>query len=89
MIEGDASTPPGTFRISFDRHLATTSSAHDRRPVQAPSFLNYVYYTDYETLDPAALYNPQQPDRADRLRASTTPTAATTAAARSTSSPAT
>jgi Tfp pilus assembly protein PilX len=55
MIEGSsAGTAAGTFRIS-----STGQSAGVSRTIVAqyrsPSFLNYVYYTDYETLDPSAI----------------------------------
>jgi Tfp pilus assembly protein PilX len=58
MVEGGNSTAPGTFRIS------STGTSHGvSRTIVAqfkqPSFLNYVYYTDFETLDPVALYNPR------------------------------
>ena len=57
MIEGTTSPAPGTFRIE-----STGTSDNITRSIVAefkqPSFLNYIYYTDYETLDPAALYNP-------------------------------
>jgi len=57
MIEGNGSAAPGTFRISV-----TGKSNNIQRTIVAqfkpPSFLDYVYYTDYETLDPAALYDP-------------------------------
>ena len=60
MVEGGSSSAPGTFRIS-----STGTSSNVSRTIVAqfkqPSFLNYVYYTDYETLDPAALYNPSNP----------------------------
>ena len=57
MLEGNGSNAPGTFRVSFTGHsnnVARTIVAQ----FKPPSFLDYVYYTDYETLDPAALYNP-------------------------------
>ncbi|HEY7967752.1 MAG TPA: hypothetical protein VID68_12035 [Solirubrobacteraceae bacterium] len=59
MIEGaSAGTAAGSFRIR-----STGTSGNVSRTIVAqykpPSFLNYVYYTDYETLDPAAL--PGQP----------------------------
>ena len=52
------SGPTGTSTLS-----ACTPAAHcvSRTIVvqyKRQSFLNYVYYTDYETLDPVALYNP-------------------------------
>jgi hypothetical protein len=55
MIEGAASgTAAGTFRVQ-----STGISGKVSRTIVAqykpPSFLNYVYYTDYETLDPSAL----------------------------------
>jgi hypothetical protein len=69
MIEGGSSTAPGTFRIAstgWSGPAGTTltnctPAVHCvARTIVAqfkqPSFLNYVYYTDYETLDPAALY---------------------------------
>jgi len=54
MIEGSsAGTAAGTFRIS-----STGQSAGVSRTIVAqyrsPSFLNFVYYTDYEVLDPSA-----------------------------------
>ena len=54
MIEGStAGTAAGTFRIS-----STGRSAGVSRTIVAqyrsPSFLNFVYYTDYEVLDPSA-----------------------------------
>jgi len=54
LIEGSTSgTAAGTFRVS-----STGKSAGVSRTVVAqyrsPSFLNYVYYTDYEVLDPSA-----------------------------------
>ena len=65
------STAPGTFRVSSTgwsgpsgTTLANCTPANHciARTLVAqfkpPSFLNYVYYTDYETLDPAALYDP-------------------------------
>jgi len=61
MIEGATSPTPGTFRIE-STGTSKGSSANISRSIVAafkqPSFLNYVYYTDYETLDPAVLYNP-------------------------------
>ncbi len=55
LIEGSAGgTAAGTFRVS-----STGTSAGVSRTIVAqyrsPSFLNYVYYTNYETLDPSAL----------------------------------
>jgi Tfp pilus assembly protein PilX len=54
MIESTSSTASGTFRIA-----ATGTSNNVSRTIVAQykrdSFLNFVYYTDYETLDPAAL----------------------------------
>jgi hypothetical protein len=63
MIEDGTSAQPGTFRIAFTGTSALTGTLKSiSRTVVAtfkqPSFLNYVYYTQYETLDPAALYNP-------------------------------
>jgi len=71
MIEGTAngatSAAPGTFRIeSTGYSCAVSSGGTCLNPIsrsivaqfKQPSFLNYVYYTDYETIDPAALYNP-------------------------------
>ena len=54
MIEGaGAGAAAGTFRIA-----STGTSGNVSRTIVAqyrsPSFLNYVYYTDYETLDPSA-----------------------------------
>ena len=60
MIEGGGSPAPGTFRIQFTGTSKASAATISRSIVAAfrqPSFLNYVYYTDYETLDPAALYN--------------------------------
>ena len=61
MLEGVTPGKPilaaGTFRIQF-----TGYSNNVKRSIVAqfkqPSFLKYVYYTEYETLDPAALYDP-------------------------------
>jgi len=55
MIEGSASgLAAGSFRIK-----STGTSGNVSRTIVAqykpPSFLDFVYYTDYETLDPAAL----------------------------------
>jgi Tfp pilus assembly protein PilX len=55
MIEGSASgTAAGTFRVQ-----STGTSGNVSRTLVAqykpPSFLQFVYYTDYETLDPSAL----------------------------------
>ena len=57
MIEGSGSPAPGTFRISstgVSNNISRTIVAQFKQP----SFLSFVYYTDYETLDPAALFNP-------------------------------
>jgi hypothetical protein len=59
MIEGPtAGLASGSFRV-----MSTGHSGNVTRTIVAqykpPSFLNYVYYTDYETLDPSAL--PNQP----------------------------
>jgi Tfp pilus assembly protein PilX len=55
MIEGSsAGSAGGTFRVSS----SGTSAGVTRTIVaqyRSPSFLNYVYYTDFETLDPSAL----------------------------------
>ena len=76
--------PPGTFRISRPALDRRRSSATISRTIvaqyQAPSFLNYVYYTDYETLDPAALYNPSNDPPSRPTARCTTRTAAATAA---------
>jgi hypothetical protein len=61
MIEGPASAAPGTFRIEVTGSSQGSSADITRSIVASfrqPSFLNYIYYTDYETLDPAALYDP-------------------------------
>jgi hypothetical protein len=76
MIEGSSSMAPGTFRVASTgwsgpagTTLAKCTPAVNcvERTIVAqlkqPSFLNYVYYTDYETLDPAALYDPSAPYR--------------------------
>ena len=57
MIEGpSANLAAGSFRV-----MSTGRSGNVTRTLVAqykpPSFLNYVYYTDYETLDPSALPN--------------------------------
>ncbi|HZL54312.1 MAG TPA: hypothetical protein VFC22_01675, partial [Solirubrobacteraceae bacterium] len=55
MIEGSAAgIASGSFRIASAGHSgnATRTIVAQYKP---PSFLDYVYYTDYETLDPAAL----------------------------------
>jgi hypothetical protein len=57
MIEGPAAnTAAGSFRVSSTGHSGnvTRTIVAQYKP---PSFLNYVYYTDYETLDPSALPN--------------------------------
>ena len=46
--------PTGDRELHADDCVTRTLVAQYRRT----SFLNFVYYTDYETLDPAALYNP-------------------------------
>ncbi|HEY1778800.1 MAG TPA: hypothetical protein VGG41_21765 [Solirubrobacteraceae bacterium] len=54
MIEGPTSgTSAGSFRIASTGHSGnvTRTIVAQYKP---PSFLNYVYYTDYETLDPSA-----------------------------------
>jgi hypothetical protein len=58
MIEGPAAnSASGSFRI-----LSTGRSGNVTRTIVAqykpPSFLNYVYYTDFETLDPTATGDP-------------------------------
>jgi Tfp pilus assembly protein PilX len=56
MIEGSTSAAPGTFRISStgtSRNVSRTIVAQYTRT----SFLNFVYYTEYEILDPTALYS--------------------------------
>jgi hypothetical protein len=58
MIEGPAAnTASGSFRI-----MSTGHSGNVTRTIVAqykpPSFLNYVYYTDFETLDPTATGDP-------------------------------
>ncbi|HLW96240.1 MAG TPA: hypothetical protein VKS25_12755 [Solirubrobacteraceae bacterium] len=55
MIEGaSAGSASGSFRVQ-----STGTSGNVKRTIVAqykpPSFLNYVYYTDYETTDPSAL----------------------------------
>ena len=57
MIEGSAAgTASGSFRI---KSTGTSGNPAVSRTIVAqykpPSFLDYVYYTDYETLDPAAI----------------------------------
>ena len=57
MIEGSQSgTAAGSFRVK-----STGTSGNVSRTIIAqykpPSFLNFVYYTDYETADPATLPN--------------------------------
>jgi Tfp pilus assembly protein PilX len=65
MIEGStAATAAGTFRIQSTGYSCPTSSpaptcaggVHRTIVAQyrSPSFLNFVYYTDYEVLDPSA-----------------------------------
>jgi Tfp pilus assembly protein PilX len=71
MIEGSTSAAAGSFRIEatgFSGPTGTTlanctpSNLCVKRTLVAQykrtSFLNFVYYTDYETLDPAVLYDP-------------------------------
>jgi Tfp pilus assembly protein PilX len=61
LIEGSqAGTAAGTFRVSSTGTSVNSSgTVLATRTIVAqyrsPSFLNYVYYTDYETLDPSAL----------------------------------
>lgn len=72
MIESSSTAADGTFRISStgwsgptaDSTLSSCTPSSDcvERTVVAQyrreSFLNFVYYTDYETFDPSVLYNP-------------------------------
>jgi hypothetical protein len=54
MIEGLSSLQPGTFRVAFTGQsgkITRTLVAQFRQP----SFLSFIYYTQYETLDPAAI----------------------------------
>jgi Tfp pilus assembly protein PilX len=61
LIEGSsAGTAAGTFRVtSTGTSVNASGTVLATRTLVAqyrsPSFLNYVYYTDYETLDPSAL----------------------------------
>jgi Tfp pilus assembly protein PilX len=55
MIEGSASgIASGSFRISSIGRSGNVSRTIIAQ-YKPPSFLDYVYYTDYETLDPAAI----------------------------------
>jgi len=57
LASGAANPAGGTFRISStgtSNNVSRTIVAQYKRQ----SFLNFVYYTDYETLDPVTLYNP-------------------------------
>ncbi len=68
MIEGGTGLGSGTFRIKSTGYSMPTGAASCTKSTcvsrtlvvqyRRTSFLNFVYYTDYETLDPAALYNP-------------------------------
>jgi Tfp pilus assembly protein PilX len=72
MIESSSSAADGTFRVSATGWSGPTSVSNvtnctpsnncvERTLVaqyRRESFLNFVYYTDYETLDPSVLYNP-------------------------------
>ena len=68
MIEGGTGLGSGTFRIKSTGYSMPTGAASCSKATcvsrtlvvqyRRTSFLNFVYYTDYETLDPVALYNP-------------------------------
>lgn len=72
MIENSSNASDGTFRVSATGWSGPTSDSTvtsctpstncvERTLVaqyRRESFLNFVYYTDYETLDPSVLYNP-------------------------------
>ena len=68
MIEGGTGLGAGTFRIESTGYSMPTGAASCSKTTcvsrtlvvqyRRTSFLNFVYYTDYETLDPVALYNP-------------------------------
>ena len=68
MVEGGTGLGAGTFRIKSTGYSMPTGASSCSKATcvsrtlvvqyRRTSFLNFVYYTDYETLDPAALYNP-------------------------------
>ena len=63
VIEGNTLSGGGTNFAAGTFRVSSTGTSNDvTRTIVAQykrqSFLNFVYYTDYETLDPSVLYNP-------------------------------
>ena len=89
MIEGGTGASAPGRSGSVDRLPRNNVSRTIVAQFKQPSFLNYVYYTDYETLDPAALYNPANNPTEPTDCAAHYPNRGSDCSGRSTSSPAT